>query len=200
MLNKLTVSELAELSKLSKAYISQVKHGKRLPSKKLLDALVAHTKRDKPEKDYFALFIESRNAMGASPKTIRFYKERLSKFANDVNYLKASRASIQRYLNTIPPNRYGLATRHASFRAIKTFYRWLHSEYGISNPIDAMSAPILGKPILPSLEQSQVLYLIEHVSNVRDNAIIALFAESGLRLSELVNIRPEHIDWFFWGY
>ncbi len=121
MLNKLTVSELAELSKLSGAYISQVKHGKRPPSKKLLDALVARTKRDEPEKDYFALFIESRNAMGASPKTIRFYKERLSKFANDVNYLKASKASIQRYLTTIPPNRYGLATRHASFRTIKAF-------------------------------------------------------------------------------
>jgi len=36
LLNKLTVSELAELSKLSKAYISQVRHSKRSPIKKLI--------------------------------------------------------------------------------------------------------------------------------------------------------------------
>ena len=58
-----------------------------------------------------------------------------------------------------------------------------------------MPAPILGKPILPSLDKDQVLRLIKQVCNARDKAIIALFAESGLRLSELVNIRPEHIDW-----
>ena len=38
-LNKLSVSQLAELSNLGKAYISQVKHGKRAPSPKLLEAL-----------------------------------------------------------------------------------------------------------------------------------------------------------------
>ena len=36
LLNKLSVSKLAELSSFSKAYISQVKHGKRPPSEKLL--------------------------------------------------------------------------------------------------------------------------------------------------------------------
>ena len=98
LLNKLTASELAELSKLSKSYVSQVKHGKCLPSQRLFDILVAYTECDESEKDYFALFIESRNAMGVSPKTIRFYKERLLKFLNDVNYLKASRASQSKAL------------------------------------------------------------------------------------------------------
>jgi len=63
-----------------------------------------------------------------------------------------------------------------------------------------MSAPKVGKLILPSLTSEQVLKLIEKVSNVRDKAIIALFTESGLRLSELTNIRPEHIDWTNWYY
>ncbi|MFC1938523.1 helix-turn-helix domain-containing protein [Chloroflexota bacterium] len=39
LLNKLTVSELAELSNLSKAYVSQVKNGNRPPSGKLIQAL-----------------------------------------------------------------------------------------------------------------------------------------------------------------
>ncbi len=40
-----------------------------------------------------------------------------------------------------------------------------------------------------------MFYLIDKVSSVRDKAIIALFTESGLRLSELANINPEHINW-----
>ena len=195
LLNKLSVSQLAELSNLSKAYISQVKHGKRPPSQKLLDALSDYIKPKKPDKDYLNLFLQSRQAMGVSSKTLGFYQERLSKFTSQVNYLKAPRQSVERYLNSIPPNQYGLATRHASFRAIKTFYRWLHAEYNLPNPMAGMPAPILGKPILPSLEQSQVMSLIERAHNIRDKAIIALFPESGLRLSELANIKPQDIDW-----
>jgi integrase len=113
----------------------------------------------------------------------------------EVNYLKATRQSIERYLKSIPPNSNGLATRHASFRAIKTFYRWLEAEYGIKSLLNGMPAPILGKPILPALSSNEVIYLIEQVNNTRDKAIIALFAESGLRLSELANIKLQDIDW-----
>ena len=99
-----------------------------------------YLKRHKAEdKDYFALFLQSRESMGVSQKTLRFYKERLSKFVCAVNYLQATRRDIQKYLNSIPPNSYGLGTRHASYRAMKTLYRWLHSEYGIPNPIDRKS-------------------------------------------------------------
>lgn len=192
MLNKLTVSELAELSKFSKAYISQVKHGIRPPSQQLLDVIA---QRLQPGKDYFSIFLRSREAMGATPKTLRFYKQRLSQFISSVDYLNAGRQNVEQYLNSIPPNHNGLATRHASFRTIKTFYRWLNTEYAIKNPINGMSAPILGKPILPSLDKNQVLQLIKQAPNVRGKAIVALFVESGLRLSELTNIRLECIDW-----
>lgn len=149
----------------------------------------------KVERDYLSLFLQFREAMGVSPKTLRFYFERLSKFIRAVDYLQATRLDIQRYLNSIPPNKYGLGTRHASYRAIKTLYRWLHDEYGFPNPVEGMPAPILGKPILPSLEKEQVFYLINQVSSARDKAILSLFTESGLRLYELANIRSEHINW-----
>ena len=133
--------------------------------------------------------------MGVSPKTLEFYRERLIGLFCQVDYLKASRQDIQRYLNSIPANQYGLSTRHATFRAMKTFYRWLGSEYGLRNPMVGMPAPILSKPILPSLEKEQVLHLIKLAHPLRDRAIIALFVESGLRLSELASIKPADIDW-----
>jgi len=98
--------------------------------------------------------------MGVSPKTLSYYKYRLSKFIREVDYLRATRKDIEHHLNTIPPNKYGIATRHASFRTIKTFYLWLNTKYNLPNPIDGMASPILGKPILPSLDENQVLSLL----------------------------------------
>ena len=51
----MTVSELAELSKLSKAYISQVKNGKRPPSRRLLDALLDEDNPKDKGIDYYPL-------------------------------------------------------------------------------------------------------------------------------------------------
>ena len=145
--------------------------------------------------DYLSVFLQSRQAMGVSPRTLGFYVERLTKFVAQVDFARALRSEVQRYLNSIPPNNNGLSTRHASFRAIKTFYRWLNAEFGIANPVTGMPAPILSKPILPSLEREEVLTLIEKAHNIRNKAIIALFPESGLRLSELANIKLCDIDW-----
>ncbi len=152
-------------------------------------------RKDSTRYDYFALFLKSREAMGVSPRTLEFYRDRLGRYVFNTAYTGASREQIQELLNSIPPNRNGLATRHASYRALKTFFRWLQAEYGISNPMANMQAPILGKPILPSLTKSQVITLIEKSSNIRNKAIIALFTESGLRLTELAGIRLQDIDW-----
>jgi site-specific recombinase XerC len=76
-----------------------------------------------------------------------------------------------------------------------TFYRWLDAEHGLNNPIANIAAPILGKTILPSLTEIQVLALLKKAHCVRDKAVIALFAESGLRLIELTNLSHQDIDW-----
>ena len=48
--------------------------------------------------------------------------------------------------------------------------------------------------ILPSLTDEQVDYLIQCADSMRDKAIVSLFADSGIRLNELLNIRPADID------
>jgi site-specific recombinase XerD len=145
--------------------------------------------------NYFALFLKSREAMGVSDRTLQFYKERLSKIVVNSDYINITREQLHDILNSIPPNKYGLATRHASYRALKTFYRWLHYEFGITNPMEGLPAPILGKPILPTSTLVQVRELLEKSPNLRAKAIIALFVESGLRLTELSNLRLCDLDW-----
>ena len=194
LVNKTSVSTLAELTNFTKAYISQVKTGKKAISPKMLGILVALLP-SKNEPDYLFIFLQSRRSMGVSRSTLDFYRYMLKGFVVQTDYLKANKHTIERYLGSIPANHNGLATRHASYRAMKTFYRWLNTEYGFSNPMKGMPAPILGKPIMPTLDESQVKALINATDNIRDKAIIALFVESGLRLSELASIKLGDINW-----
>ena len=55
--------------------------------------------------------------------------------------------------------------------------------------------PKVAKRRLPSLSKQDVEVLIDRAANVRDKAIIGLFTESGLRLSELASICLKDIDW-----
>ena len=146
-------------------------------------------------KNYFALFLRSREAMCVSPRTLQFYTERLSKILPNIDYVNITREQIQDFLNSISANKYGFSTRHATYRALKTFYRWLLCEYGILNPMEGLPGPILSKPMLPTLTRAQVTMLLNNCSNARDKAIIALFVESGLRLTELSNLQWNGIDW-----
>jgi len=194
-LNKLPVSQLAQSTGLSKSYISQVRHGTRRPSQRLIDAVLQLPSHKEPDFRHFSAFMDSRRAMGVSPKTLEFYKYALLRFVDSVDYLRARRHHIDRYLQAIPPNKNGLGTRHAAFRALKTFYRWLSTEYGLANPMEGMSAPILGKSIMPAFSREQVEFLMASAECDRDRAIIALFTESGLRLSELASVRASDINW-----
>jgi integrase len=141
--------------------------------------------------DYLPLFLQSRQAMEISPGTLSFYRVKLSRFLSGLDADTAQRQDIEAFLLQFknPGN------RHAYYRAVKTFYNWRAETFGLLSPMKHMRAPRLGKLILPSLTREQVLTLLDVVDNVRDKAIIALFTESGLRLSELANIKPDNIDW-----
>jgi integrase/recombinase XerC/integrase/recombinase XerD len=84
---------------------------------------------------------------------------------------------------------------------MKVFYSWLYSVksgYNLNpqnNPILAVDPPKVERKILPSLTLEQLDYLIDQAVCIRDKAIISLFADSGLRLSELANIQVSDIDW-----
>ncbi|MCX6000821.1 MAG: tyrosine-type recombinase/integrase [Chloroflexi bacterium] len=49
--------------------------------------------------------------------------------------------------------------------------------------------------ILPSLSREQVQSLIDRSEDGRNEAVIALFAESGLKLRELTDIKLQDTDW-----
>jgi len=141
-------------------------------------------------------FIKSRR-QGLSPRTIDFYKRMLTN-ASSVLGIDISGQDIQHFLNNLQCTNGG---RHGYYRALRTFYRWLYSPrsgYKLNpqdNPILLVEAPKVDKKILPSLTVEQVDSLIGAANNLRDKTIISLFADSGMRLNELVHIGTQDIDW-----
>jgi len=141
-------------------------------------------------------FLKSRR-QGLSPNSLKFHRDYLN-LAYRVIGVNVTGREIAQFLDELPCSYGG---KHAYFRTLRVFYNWLYSPrsgYNLNpenNPILYIEAPKVGKKILPSLSQEQVDYLIEKAECIRDKAIISLFVDSGLRLTELTGINPHNIDW-----
>ena len=136
---------------------------------------------------------------GIAPRTVKFYKQCLTPFLEGYSI---SSDGINRFLANLNCNAGG---KLAYFRAIRAFCNWLvRNDYLRHNPIKKVDPPKPARPILPGLTTEQVNYLIDHVKSPRDKTIISLFADSGMRLNELANIRASDIGWsdytiIIWG-
>jgi len=168
-----------------------VKDGRRPPSTKLLSILEDCIKPEKSAVNYYELFMQSHPAKEVSPATVRFYEVKLGRFLEEINPDKAKQHHVEKFLLQFknPGN------RQRYYQVIKTFFIWREQTPGLPNITKYMHASKVGKLLLPSLTKEQVEMLIEYVTNARDKAIIALFTESGLRLSELARIKDTDIDW-----
>ncbi len=142
-------------------------------------------------------FLNSRR-QGTSPRTIEFYQATLMPF---VRTCSITHTDINLYLSNLSCKN----GKNAYYRAIRAFCNWLYRQsYIKDNPITKVDPPKMTKIILPSLTREQVEYLIEQADNIRDKCIISLFADSGIRLNELLNLKESHIDWesntvMIWG-
>ncbi len=141
-------------------------------------------------------FLESRRD-GLSLETIRFYRGYLNLSASVIG----TETTGQQVKQFIDSRQCGSGGKHAYYRVLRAFYNWLYSPRsgrGLNpqdNPMLIVDSPKVQKKILPSLTTEQIAYLIGQAECVRDKAIVSLFSDSGLRLSELASIKPEHIDW-----
>ena len=141
-------------------------------------------------------FLKSRR-QGLSPRTLDYYQGTLN-LSHSILGGNITNQDIAQFLEKLTCRNGG---KHAYYRALRAFYNWLYSPksgYNLNpqnNPILAIEAPKVEKMILPSLTPEQLDYLMEQAETIRDKAIISLFADSGLRLSELASINPHNIDW-----
>ena len=151
-----------------------------------------------PEISSFRLHLATE---GKAPKTVRTYTEAVQWFAaahllavaGRTRWEEAARRDVQEWIVWLL-DRYSAAYASNQFRALQQFFKWLATEEEIPDPMAGLRPPAVpDKPVpvfadgdLPRLERACAGRSFQQR---RDAAMIAVFAATGIRLSELAGIR-----------
>lgn len=163
-----------------------------------------HQKQDSAKTTVCLNFLEYLSSVRqASKNTVAAYSIDLAQFQSycirqHVQLDAIKQDFIQRYVTFLSSA--GLAPRsiQRTISAIRSLYRFAQDEYGWANPAHDIHVPKENKPLPPTLDIDQTMYLLDAPKlmdiNLRDHAIMELMYSCGLRLSELRNLDLEDID------
>ncbi len=138
---------------------------------------------------------------GYTENTRKSYEFELEKFALflDNNHLKLSldEQDMTDYISTLQAESARSIAHNIS--SLRTFYKFLLiNHYVKSNPLEEIALPKQGKRLPKALSIEEIDLLldipIKNAFSVRNKAILELLYASGLRVSELVNLKIGDID------
>ncbi|MFC1953613.1 tyrosine-type recombinase/integrase [Chloroflexota bacterium] len=188
---------------------------KQVVDRLLLESLVSTTSLESLIKGYL-LTCRTENK---SPKTIRGYESTLRNFNwycnqnkfPEVQQLTAVHirhflwylgSESNRWNGTNPSARHPASntTINDYFRALRTFFNWLErEELVIDNPFRHLKTPKPDNNIIQALTPAEIERLFKVCSgksmlDVRNRAILSVFLDTGLRLSELIDLTLDDVN------
>src|SRR3712207_2236225 len=150
------------------------------------------------------IFLRALQGQNFSPKTLRAYGDDLTQFLAWVqknrvdwdNPTRLMRADIEGFMQYLASQRMSGVTRVRKLAAIRKFFTFLEENKIVAgNPAHTVKGARREEkePNILYKEQYKAL-LFEASDNIRDYAIIQTFLQTGIRLSELTNLRVEDVD------
>lgn len=137
-----------------------------------------------------------------SKNTFESYKKDLIKFADynkdkDINNI--SKSDIKNYIKYLYNQSLNERSIARNISALKSFYKFLLiSKIICDNPMDSISLPKLGKKLPNTLSEDEINKLldIKLINNYsyRNKAMLELMYATGLRVSELVNLKVYDVN------
>lgn len=137
-------------------------------------------------------FLHSRQARNLSPITIAWYQAKLQLFAQLHPELPEEPGPIEECLATIKG---APETRHAQFRALRAFFKFVEERYELPNPMAKVGPPRCPKKVMATLEPDQIMMLLlsSSQSSLRDKTLLTLLIDTGMRTSEAAGLRRQDI-------
>ena len=157
-----------------------------------------------PTTQSLQLFLRALQGQNYSPKTLRAYGDDLQQFLawvekNRVDWdrpTRFSRGDIEGFMQYLAAQRMTGVTRVRKLAAIRKFFTFLEeNNLTAANPAHTVKGARREEkePNILYKEQYKAL-LYEASDNIRDYAIIQTFLQTGIRLSELANLRVDEVD------
>ncbi len=141
----------------------------------------------------------------ASPHTVKNYQVDLREFLESLGKKKAEEVThldIRSFLAFLKERSYSKSSISRKLACIRSFFKYLSRENVLkANPAASISTPKRDKRLPKFLDLQEVTHLLEAPSKNtweerRDKAILETLYSSGLRVSELVGLNHEDVDFF----
>jgi site-specific recombinase XerD len=151
-----------------------------------------------------ALYNETLKGKNSSVHSIKAYMSDLKQFMEwlqkrrvdwDIPY-RIQRIDIVEFINFLASQKTTAVTRKRKLAAIRSFLKFCKDNQIIfGNPADTIEGPIREEKDPVVLLKTEYKALLQVAGeNRRDFAIVMLFLQSGLRVSELVNLKIQDVD------
>ena len=152
----------------------------------------------------FIRYLEiEKNYSGHTVINYKFDLKDFGRFLAGTELEKIDYLALRKYLAVLKEKNLGNRTVGRRLSALRSFFRFLSREgYIKANPILMLSSPKLDKHLPSFMTEDEVKKLIESafgkndsdLLGLRDRAILEVFYSSGLRISEVVGLNLDDID------
>lgn len=156
--------------------------------------------------DVLKEFIYDCELRNLSPRTIKSYRNnntRFFKFLEDelniTELKKVTTKQIKMYLSLLKQQKLSESYANGILKTVRSFFNYcVDEDYVSENP--AKSVKWIKEPItlITTFTDGEIIKMLKvlpnnNFLNVRNNAVLAMFIETGIRNFELCNIKKEHI-------
>jgi site-specific recombinase XerC len=110
------------------------------------------------------------------------------------------REHIEAFIETLRDSGKSPATLHNRYRSLSSLFKWLTEDGEITvSPMAKMSPPMLPEQPVRVLDAEDVIAMLDtckgtDFDDVRDDAVLRLFIDTGMRLAEMTNLTVNDID------
>ncbi len=157
-------------------------------------------------KDLFLKYLQFEKRLSAN--TFKSYKNDLKQFADFVETSFQGKAIhlidekvVRAWIVSLMEKDFSAISINRKISTLKTFYKFLLREGHIkSNPMDKVVSPKVSKKLPSFVEEKQIMNLLDEYSfgddfaGVRNKTVIEMFYNTGIRLSELIELKDHSLD------
>lgn len=156
-------------------------------------------------------FLEHKEKRGLSPNSVIYYRYRMQSWLLFVQDQHRTETPEEVDSNTIVEwTHWVRTTRHCTpntarhgMIALRAFYNWLikQKRMDVDNPVTDAPKPVVLEKVIESFQPEQITAMLKPCDEVpdfygyRDKAAMLLLLDTGLRASELCDIRLEDVNW-----
>jgi len=144
------------------------------------------------------LFLSAKRIEGCSEKTLYYYNNTIREMFAGIGkpVLDISADDLRGYLmDVFSARRWSKTTLNNNRRILSSLYKWLEDEdYIHKSPMRRIHNVKVDKKIKETITEDGIKILRATCNNLRDEAIIALLAATGMRVGELVGLNRSNVD------